>query len=87
MNLRIIQGSIREYWRRSKGFEKSGLKQKYGGKPDENSVGIGKTSLPKGFKWGGRNTGGQTAITGKGTWDYFMKMGILLWKSAVLKEG
>lgn len=50
MNLRIIQGSIREYWRRSKGFEKSGLKQKYGGKPDENSVGIGKTSLPKGFK-------------------------------------
>ncbi len=43
MNLRSIQGSIREYWRRSKGFEKSGLKRKYGGKPDENSIGIGKT--------------------------------------------
>ena len=47
MNLRSIQGSILEHWRRSKGFEKSGLKRKYGGKPDENSIGIGKTDRQK----------------------------------------
>ncbi len=69
-----------------KGFEKSGLSSKIWRKPDENSVGIGKTSLPEGFQrvkeyWR------TDSHYREGDMSYFMKMGILLWKSAVLKRG